>query len=1044
MERRGKLDKKKLTLSLFLSVSHSISQTPLPLPAQPTGLTWKNLTQNSKGRVASFWDFDWGASLKKHDAGAAAQARKNPDAADPTVLATAYESKNAMKGAYPGWDVDLHFISSDSWFARPHQKVAACGNQIEVVGSMLYVATPASCPTHPDGRPRPVPRGAGASNVVLYTSADEGRSFSQACLPSKDLDLGYSLLRTHDERAALLVVDHDEREPAAAAAPVGNVYAPGDGDAAGAFSLSLPRAYRAFQASDVARVEGLPGVWLANQLDEDAMVGGGGGGRGAGGGGWPRPPRGGGGDGARGGRSSSSGSSSRGFGADRYSERVRTRVTFNGGSSSFQGDLFFSLSFSRGGGRGGVEIDRKEVERYFRRRENLAGWGKNSRSFYFSSLSLVSPPIPLHLNKQTNKTGGGAWKDLSPPRHFTHAACARCTPSSSSDSAVDSSCAIHLHGPSSWHDGPSGRPAFYSHSSAPGVVIAVGNAGPHLDSAADSLCTWLSRDGGRSWQDVAPRASIYEFGNSGGIILSARHEADGPTDTISFSADGGELWWWFHFEPRAFLRSSSKAERGKKMGGGEMLTFFPLLFSLLKKIYRTLLPRDPALGGHRRPEHPRGARRGGARLYGAFLVVFFLLLFSESFFFPQKKRKRRRRRKLTFFFPLFSLLPQTPYYLQQVHGKACRVGAHQGCTWEGSGGGGGGAGGAGTRSFGAPGRMFVVDVKSLVSAASSPPSGSGSDGWRECQKSDYEDWHPAIASGGGTGGCLLGADVSVKRKVPGVHCFNRVDGASGSAAAPGQSRAGNTDGTSIAPSADPSNFPKCQCTDDDVECEFGYEPVSGLGQLLEDAFFFGGDSPSSGNDDDGKSGTRQKRCVKVPGFDDRSACPLLAERGYRASRTGLRLVHDDVCTGVAAVIPDTDGKGGNGKGGRGGGFFKRGGFLHAFSATVASFSALAFVGVAGISLMRASAERGGGLDGVVAALGAAAGAALDASASVFNKARAAVVGGGGGGSARSGASDAYFQPLSGEDDGGDFVPLAASEDFGLDLGAADTREAAPL
>ena len=236
------------------------------------------------------------------------------------MLATAYESKNAMKGAYPGWDVDLHFISSDSWFARPHQKVAACGNQIEVVGEMLYVATPAGCPTHPDGRPRAVPRGAGASNVVLYTSADAGRSFTQACLPSRDLDLGYSLLRTHDERAALLVVDHDEQEPAAAAAPVGNVYAPGGGDAAGAFSLSLPRAYRAFQASDVARVEGLPGVWLANQLDEDAMLGGGGG--------QQRPRRG---DGARGHPSSSSGSGRGGLGgSDRYSERVRTRVTFNG------------------------------------------------------------------------------------------------------------------------------------------------------------------------------------------------------------------------------------------------------------------------------------------------------------------------------------------------------------------------------------------------------------------------------------------------------------------------------------------------------------------------------------------------------------------------------------------------------------------------------------------------------------------------------------------------------------------------------------------
>jgi hypothetical protein len=337
--------------------------------------------------------------------------------------------------------------------------------------------------------------------------------------------------------------------------------------------------------------------------------------------------------------------------------------------------------------------------------------------------------------------------------------------------------------------------------------------------------------------------------------------------------------------------------------------------------------------------------------------------------------------------------------------------------------------------------MFVVDVKSLVSSSS---SSSDSEGWRECQKSDYEEWHPAIASGGGPGGCLLGADVSVTRKIPGARCFNRLDGVSGGAAPPGSKKAApNTDGTAVAPTADPSRFPKCQCTPADVECEFGFEPVSGLGQLLEDAFFFGGgESSPLGGSKDGK-----KRCVKVPGFDDRSACPLLAERGYRASSTGLRLVHDDVCTGVAAVIPDTDGKGG-GRGRRrgGGGFFTRGGFLHAFAATVASFAALAFVVAAGVSLMRASAERGGGLDGVVAALGAAAGAALDAAVLIVDKAKAAV---GAGGHARSGASgaasDAYFQPLSGGDDEGDFVPLAsASEDFGLDLGAADTREAAPL
>ena len=107
--------------------------------------------------------------------------------------------------------------------------------------------------------------------------------------------------------------------------------------------------------------------------------------------------------------------------------------------------------------------------------------------------------------------------------------------------------------------------------------MAVGNAGPHLDSAADSLCTWLSRDGGRTWADVAPRASIYEFGNSGGIILSARHEADGPTDTISFSADGGEeffIWGrgWLLWERETLPRKRETrwVEQEKK------LTFFPI------------------------------------------------------------------------------------------------------------------------------------------------------------------------------------------------------------------------------------------------------------------------------------------------------------------------------------------------------------------------------------------------------------------------------------------------------------------------------------
>lgn len=37
------------------------------------------------------------------------------------------------------------------------------------------------------------------------------------------------------------------------------------------FTLSLPRNYRAQQIADFARVEGLPGIYMANQLDSTIL-----------------------------------------------------------------------------------------------------------------------------------------------------------------------------------------------------------------------------------------------------------------------------------------------------------------------------------------------------------------------------------------------------------------------------------------------------------------------------------------------------------------------------------------------------------------------------------------------------------------------------------------------------------------------------------------------------------------------------------------------------------------------------------------------------
>lgn len=51
-----------------------------------------------------------------------------------------------MKGPYPGWDKDLHFVRSDDLWDSHHTKLVACGNQFEVVGQRVRPAMPCLLP----------------------------------------------------------------------------------------------------------------------------------------------------------------------------------------------------------------------------------------------------------------------------------------------------------------------------------------------------------------------------------------------------------------------------------------------------------------------------------------------------------------------------------------------------------------------------------------------------------------------------------------------------------------------------------------------------------------------------------------------------------------------------------------------------------------------------------------------------------------------------------------------------------------------------------
>ena len=69
--------------------------------------------------------------------------------------------------------------------------------------------------------------------------------------------------------------------------------------------------------------------------------------------------------------------------------------------------------------------------------------------------------------------------------------------------------------------------------------MAVGNVGEKLAPYTESD-TFLSRDGGFTWQEIHKDAHLWEFGDSGSILVLTNDEE--PTDHVLFSIDEGLSW----------------------------------------------------------------------------------------------------------------------------------------------------------------------------------------------------------------------------------------------------------------------------------------------------------------------------------------------------------------------------------------------------------------------------------------------------------------------------------------------------------------------
>ena len=120
---------------------------------------------------------------------------------------------------------------------------------------------------------------------------------------------------------------------------------------------------------------------------------------------------------------------------------------------------------------------------------------------------------------------GGQWRRLTAPSRKKEGGKYDC----------ESNCYLNLHAISSDNIAP-----FYSVQSAAGLIVGNGNVGSYLSHNLDELSTFLSRDGGITWEEIKKGSHIYEIGDHGGLIVMA--DEMNPTNLIYYSWDEGKTF----------------------------------------------------------------------------------------------------------------------------------------------------------------------------------------------------------------------------------------------------------------------------------------------------------------------------------------------------------------------------------------------------------------------------------------------------------------------------------------------------------------------
>lgn len=206
------------------------------------------------------------------------------------------------------------------------------------------------------------------------------------------------------------------------------------------------------------------------------------------------------------------------------------------------------------------------------------------------------------LKTMITHNDGAEWALLPPPEKDAEEKAFEC-------SGPSDTCALHLHGYTERND-PSNT---FSSPSAVGLMMGVGNVGEHLKSIREAD-TFMTRDGGITWEAVKKGRYMWEYGDQGSIIVLVQHLE--PTDVILYSLDEGRSWKEYQFSDKKMRvdqistvpsdNSMKFLLRAKYQGDDKKVAVVNLDFSGLRDRQCKLDENNPEDGDYYlwQPKHP--------------------------------------------------------------------------------------------------------------------------------------------------------------------------------------------------------------------------------------------------------------------------------------------------------------------------------------------------------------------------------------------------------------------------------------------------------